>query len=553
MNGIQPRDVSLYIPARNAARTLAAAVESVRRQSVAPAECFLVVDTRSTDGTLEIARASGFRIVEQPAGRLGHARNLGLCAGRTPWLASCDADVVLEPEWLAALLNAADPKVAAVGGRTEERLVTPADRWRAVNMPHNWGPARLDNPFMLVSEMLARVAAFRAIGGYRTDLQYYEDSDASQRLRQAGFTLRYEPAAVAWHDRGDSIAAVLELRWQYAAHRQGPRLESLDGLIEKLAVNRTYCLQSLSQALHGPYAETCAISLCLWPHHALRDLRAALALWPLLDAVERGECESRAEHAVVERFRARWPSLAELAASALPGASVAAAGGGPPGAPGRAGRFGATSGFERYVRILIAATDELLATIPRTLDAALESSAAGLQGAAPGAFERPRLAIGPADDQRLAALPLRPAWDWRELPREVAAGADPTRIVVLGAALRSEIPPGAAAHADRSDGVVGSAELLLIPHLEHGADPLGVLRAALPRAATAVVAYQPPELFIPAAPVITARDIAACLAAAGFEIVHFFTRAGLTRVAARRAAPPAPGAPRAPAAALGAN
>lgn len=519
-------DISLYVPARNCARTLAAAIASVRAQSLPPAELFIVLDTRSSDDTARIARGSGLRIVEQRDGRLGHARNLALSACRTPWLASCDSDVTLERGWLAALADAAGaaPAPAAVGGRTEERLITAADRWRAVNMPHNWGLARFDNPFMLVSEMLARVAAFRTIGGYRADLQSWEDSDACQRLRQAGFTLRYQPDAIAWHDRRDSIASVLELRWFYSSYRQRAHFDSLAGLTEKLATNRTYVVQSLSQTLHGEHPAVTAISVLQWMHHVVRDLHEALGRWPLLDSAEREACLAEARLASASPLAARWPALAALAAAVWPEAraaqpDTAAARCAPAGTP-----LVAADGFRRYVAAVREAGAEWVAGIPAEFDAAIERSAECLVANDLTAFDAPPC-LAP-DEQALAAEPLRPAWRWGEVAELLRACTDrvPRRIETLGDMLPVEAPPESGADA---------ACVRLIPHLERRAAPLEALGGAARGAELIVCAYQPPLRLIRGCAILSARDLATGAAQRDLDILHFDTRAGLTRMILR--------------------
>lgn len=516
-------EISLYIPARNCARTLSAAIASVRGQSLQPADFFLVLDTRSEDDTADIARGSGLRIVEQHDGRLGHARNLALQACRTPWLASCDSDVTLERGWLAALAAAAGagPAPAAIGGRTEERLITAADRWRAVNLPHNWGLARFDNPFMLVSEMLAQVAAFRTIGGYRADLQSWEDSDACQRLRQAGFALRYQPDAVAWHDRRDSIASVLELRWFYASYRQRAHFDSLAGLTEKLATNRTYVLQSLSQTLYGEHPAVTAISLLLWLHHIVRDLQEVLERWPLLDSSEREACLSEARFAAASPLAARWPALAALAAVVWPEVRTprdAAA----PRTP--APSLSATRGYRRYLAAVRDAGVELVAGIPADFDAAIERSARCLAANDLTAFDAPP--SPEPDAQALAAEPLRPAWCWGEVAELLAACTDrvPRRVETLGDVLPVEAPL-------ESD--TDSTCVRLIPHLERYAAPLDALQTGARDADLIVCAYQPPLRLIRGCAVLSARDLATGAAQRDLEILHFDTRAGLTRMVLR--------------------
>ena len=527
MSAVDPEQVSFYIPVRNAERTLSAAIESVRAQTVRPAEFFLVLDTRSRDRSERIARESGLRIVEQDEGRLGHARNLALRTCETPWLASCDSDVALEPSWLEALLEVAVGDVAAVGGCTNERLVTHADRWRAVNLPHNWGPAPFDNPFMLVSEMLAHVPTMRAVGGYRADLQSWEDSDACQRLRHAGHTLRYQPAAVAWHDRRDSVESVLDLRWFYASYRQRQRLESLPGLIEKFDVNRTYCLQSLSQTLHSAHADVCAVSLLLWFHHALHDLRAALRKWPLLSAAECGACCGALSRAMFARLTGPWDTFALSAPRLAPKTLEVLDLETPPG--DRAGGLAATRGFGSYLEAARRATRDLLETIPHSLCDALLRSAEHLGGGASWMFEAPRLQASEADRGVLARQILARAWRWsalREtLKTTLGIDADRVRVDEVGPHLPEETP---------ANGQAAGRSLLMLPHLEASPTPREALREALASTDCAVIGYRPPREFVAAVPILSARDLASTCAAQGFRIRGFQTEAGLTRLIVQR-------------------
>lgn len=544
-----PRDVTLYIPARDSARTLNAVIESARSQSVSPTETILVVDTRSRDATADIALRSGLRVIEQTEGLLGHARNLALSACETRWLASVDSDVTLSPDWLQNLLRAARREcpgrtLAAVGGRTEEALHTHADRWRGVNLPHNWGPLPLDDPFMLVSEMLANVAALQAIGGYRPDLFYYDDSDLCQRLRHAGFTLRYEPGAVARHDRRDSVSGVLDLRWKYAAYRQRERFDALPGLIAKFAVNRAYCLQGLSQTLHSEHAEVCAISLLLWFHHARRDLAEALGKWPLLAPEQRAVCMLRLDAATTGELHGRWDELLPLMRALLESETSAAQSVGDFGGDGAARRFAfdRLHGFEDYLARARAATRELLHEIPYSLAREIIHSARLLSGDAGAGFDARAARTPPHgwSDSRLNRRIDRAAWDWstlapiiqRQLSEAGAPASEQNRTIrMVGPTLPVERPADAAG-ACRTD--AEHAALVLLPHLEAFVDPRGELGRALARADAAAIAYQTPTAFAPHVPILQPRDLAECCARAGWEIRHFHTEAGLTRMLLRR-------------------
>lgn len=93
--------ISVVTPTLNASRTLRACLEAVRRQDW-PADCLeiVVADAGSRDGTVEIARGSGARIVPNPL-RTGEAgKAAGIRAASGDLIALIDSDNILpEPGW----------------------------------------------------------------------------------------------------------------------------------------------------------------------------------------------------------------------------------------------------------------------------------------------------------------------------------------------------------------------------------------------------------------------------------------------------------------------
>jgi glycosyltransferase involved in cell wall biosynthesis len=65
-----------------------------------------IVDSGSTDGTLEIARDRGIRVLHRPFTDFADARNYGLAAAgfRHPWVLHLDADEVATPAFVKRLL-----------------------------------------------------------------------------------------------------------------------------------------------------------------------------------------------------------------------------------------------------------------------------------------------------------------------------------------------------------------------------------------------------------------------------------------------------------------
>ena len=119
--------VSVVLPVRNAAGTIARAVASVRAQTFSDWE-LIVVDDGSTDGTREILRDLArdeprMKLVEQAATGVAAAANAGATAARGEFIARMDADDESHPERLAAqvaFLRATENRAIGVVGSLVE-------------------------------------------------------------------------------------------------------------------------------------------------------------------------------------------------------------------------------------------------------------------------------------------------------------------------------------------------------------------------------------------------------------------------------------------------
>jgi glycosyltransferase involved in cell wall biosynthesis len=88
--------ISVVIPAHNAERFVAQAIQSVQAQTLKVAEIILV-DNDCSDRTPEIARHLGATVVKEERRGLSIARNAGIRASAQEWIAFLDAD-----DWWAA-------------------------------------------------------------------------------------------------------------------------------------------------------------------------------------------------------------------------------------------------------------------------------------------------------------------------------------------------------------------------------------------------------------------------------------------------------------------
>ena len=110
--------LTVLVPAFNESTTLADTIESLRVQTVLPAE-IIVIDDCSTDATGDVARALGVTVLRPPTntGSKAGAQNFALRWVRTPFVMAIDADTTLAPDAIERLLEPfADPGCAAACG-----------------------------------------------------------------------------------------------------------------------------------------------------------------------------------------------------------------------------------------------------------------------------------------------------------------------------------------------------------------------------------------------------------------------------------------------------
>lgn len=106
--------VSIIIPTRNSAATLAKCLRSIQKQSYTNIE-IIVVDNNSTDKTQEIARKYSEKVFNRGPERSAQ-RNLGAAKSQGQYLLFIDSDMELSPDVVKACVEKiqANPKTKAV-------------------------------------------------------------------------------------------------------------------------------------------------------------------------------------------------------------------------------------------------------------------------------------------------------------------------------------------------------------------------------------------------------------------------------------------------------
>ncbi|OMC38885.1 mycofactocin system glycosyltransferase [Mycobacterium sp. GA-1841] len=206
-SGPSHRDVTVIIPVRDNVSGLHRLIAALRGLKV------VVVD----DGSAVPVAQSEFAGMHCDVQVLRHltsngpaaARNTGLAACETDFVAFLDSDVVPRRGWLEALLgHFCDPAVALVAPRivglhTADNVVA---RYEAVRSSLDLGvreaPVVPYGPVSYVpsAAIICRRSALTAVGGFDETMHSGEDVDLCWRLVESGARLRYEPIALVAHD-----------------------------------------------------------------------------------------------------------------------------------------------------------------------------------------------------------------------------------------------------------------------------------------------------------------------------------------------------------------
>lgn len=171
--------ISVVVPARNASSFIEACLETVRRNR--PAET-IVVDGRSTDATVEIARKYSDSVLDDDGGGVAYARQLGAEAASQPYVAFIDVDVELSDDALAGLLDELrERRLEAIGAQL--RSAGGKDYWSRALADHHRG-GRSKNWFGLSASLFLREAFLHY--GMDSAFTSGEDIELRHRMRKAG-------------------------------------------------------------------------------------------------------------------------------------------------------------------------------------------------------------------------------------------------------------------------------------------------------------------------------------------------------------------------------
>lgn len=209
--------VSVIIATRNRSASVGRLLHSLRETrdlDRVPVEV-LVVNNASTDDTAERLKEAARDwplvrpLTEARAGK-NFALNTGIRAAQGEILCFMDDDIVLDPDWLAALLrdyrttryDALQPRV--LPGKDPSGSPAEMKRLYQYNIPViDYGDSVKDVRGLTGVIMSCRRQAIERAGFFDERLPasgYHGDTDLSRRIRAAGFSIGYTPHVVAYHE-----------------------------------------------------------------------------------------------------------------------------------------------------------------------------------------------------------------------------------------------------------------------------------------------------------------------------------------------------------------
>lgn len=249
---------SLVIPVRDEEDSLPALIDSLQRQTFAPAEV-IIVDGGSTDGTVEVARrlTAGdptCRVLAAGEGTPGRNRNVGAATATREWVAFTDAGAWAEPDWLERLVDAAarDGAAQVVYGNFEpvERAFFEQCAALAYPPPKVARPGgRMRGPS--TASMMLRREVWQKVGGF-PDMRAAEDLVFMGRIDAGGFRIAWAPDATVWWQLPPTLARTIRRFVLFSKHNvwAGRQREWHYGVARQYAVGGVFALLAL---LHSPW------------------------------------------------------------------------------------------------------------------------------------------------------------------------------------------------------------------------------------------------------------------------------------------------------------
>jgi cellulose synthase/poly-beta-1,6-N-acetylglucosamine synthase-like glycosyltransferase len=226
-------ELSVVVPARNAARTVGGCLQSLFEQSMSGERYeVIVVDDGSTDETAQVVERSGATLIAQAQQGAAAARNKGASMAKGDILLFTDADCVPETNWVAEMARSfEDQEVVGVKGAYRTRQAGLIPRFVQCEYEERYERMAKQRWIDFIDTYSAgyRRSIFLAEGGF--DTRYpsasVEDQEFSFRLAERGYKMAFNPRAVVYHEHPRTLTGYFRRKfnigyWKVRVLRRHP-------------------------------------------------------------------------------------------------------------------------------------------------------------------------------------------------------------------------------------------------------------------------------------------------------------------------------------------
>ncbi len=194
--------VSIIVPAYNAEKTIGKCLESLTSLDYPGEYEVILVNNKSTDNTVSIAKKYDVRIIDALELRGSYyARNAGLANTQAEIVAFTDADCIADKKWLYYLVQPLiqDPKIGGVGGAVvhiaNNAMETVCGKFSTGQSVEGKPPlARI-----ITANAAYKRKILKGIGFFDETFFIGGDVDLSWRVINEGYKIKREPRAIIYH------------------------------------------------------------------------------------------------------------------------------------------------------------------------------------------------------------------------------------------------------------------------------------------------------------------------------------------------------------------
>ncbi len=222
MTQVPPHDLSIIILTKNAGEDFDETLKSIYTQNYVGKFEVIIIDSGSTDRTIEIAKSYSTKIVniKPEEFRHGQTRNLGASLAGGRYLVFLTQDSIpTTDQWLSNLIrNFADPNVAGVYGRQIPKVNTKpmeyfflSNKYPPRHMVKHTKEGKTDMDLIFFSDVNSAIR--RKIWEeypYNNNIIMCEDEEWAKRVLLNNHKIVYEPEAAVYHSHNFNLKTVFQ-------------------------------------------------------------------------------------------------------------------------------------------------------------------------------------------------------------------------------------------------------------------------------------------------------------------------------------------------------